>query len=36
MLLKIEKECLMTTASAMRAVPKKPPEVVDVNEDMFG
>jgi hypothetical protein len=36
MLLRIEKECLMTPAAAMRAVPKKATEVRDENEDMFG
>ena len=36
MLLKIEKECLMTTAAAMRAIPKQPPKADEGLETMFG
>jgi phage terminase small subunit len=36
MLLKIEKESLMTTASALRAVTKQPPKEEDTTVRMFG
>ena len=36
MLLRIEKECLMTTAAAMRVVQKTPPPENDNNGGMFG
>jgi hypothetical protein len=36
MMLKIEKECLMTTSSAMRAVPKTVKKEEDPHQGMFG